>query len=56
MKTPDDEAAADERERRIRERAAQLWVAAGRPEGRDNEFWMRAEHQIDDEDSGHAPD
>lgn len=54
MKTPNDEAARDaaedDRERRVRERANQLWVKAGRPEGQDTEFWLRAENEIDDED------
>lgn len=36
-----------ERERRIRRRAHQLWQEAGRPEGRDQEFWDRAEIEID---------
>jgi DUF2934 family protein len=38
-----------ERERRIRERAEQLWEAAGRPTGRDNEFWLEAESQVEAE-------
>jgi len=36
-----------ERERRIRRRAHQLWREAGEPEGRDREFWERAELEID---------
>jgi hypothetical protein len=36
-----------ERERRIRRRAHQLWREAGQPEGRDQEFWERAEVEID---------
>ena len=36
-----------ERERRIRRRARQLWQEAGQPEGRDQEFWDRAEIEID---------
>jgi len=34
------------REQQIRERAIQLWEAAGRPAGRDDEFWLEAEAQI----------
>jgi len=40
-----------ERESRIRERAYQLWEAAGRPEGHRPEYWEQAEAQIDSEDS-----
>lgn len=36
-----------ERERRIRRRAHQLWQEAGQPEGRDQEFWEKAELEID---------
>lgn len=31
---------------RIRERAHRLWEAEGAPEGRDQEFWFRAEREI----------
>jgi hypothetical protein len=34
------------REERIRERAKRLWEEAGKPEGRDEEFWQRAEREI----------
>jgi hypothetical protein len=30
----------------IRERAHQLWQAAGRPDGREDEFWHEAERQL----------
>jgi len=36
-----------ERERRIRRRANQLWREAGQQEGRDQEFWEKAEIEID---------
>ncbi len=35
--------------RRIRERAHLLWEAEGCPEGRDQEYWHRAEELIEDE-------
>jgi len=38
------------RETRIRARAKQLWEQAGKPEGRDEEFWERAEREIAVED------
>ena len=38
-----------EREKRVLERAYQLWEEAGRPEGRDQEFWRQAEREIDGE-------
>ena len=36
----------NKREERVRRRAYQLWEEAGRPEGRSNEFWLRAEEEI----------
>jgi Protein of unknown function (DUF2934) len=30
----------------IRERAHELWEDTGRPEGRDLEFWLRAEREL----------
>jgi Protein of unknown function (DUF2934) len=30
----------------IRTRAHELWQQAGRPEGRDNEFWHQAEKEL----------
>lgn len=34
----------------IRERAHQLWEQAGRPEGREQEFWHQAEQELYEED------
>lgn len=31
---------------RIRSRAFDLWVEAGRPDGRDQEFWLQAEREV----------
>lgn len=31
---------------RIRRRAQALWEAAGRPEGREHEFWIEAEREV----------
>jgi hypothetical protein len=41
-------------EQQVRERAHRLWEEAGRPEGRDAEFWERAEREIAGE--GGQPD
>jgi hypothetical protein len=41
----------EEKERRIRERAYQIWLDEGKPQGRDKEHWRQAEAQIDAEDS-----
>ena len=38
---------ADDRAKRIAERAYQLWEQEGRPEGRDREHWMEAERSLD---------
>jgi hypothetical protein len=35
----------------IRERAHQLWELAGRPEGREQEFWYQAEREFKTGDS-----
>lgn len=38
------------REQEIRERAHQLWERAGKPEGREDEFWHAAEQELRNED------
>jgi hypothetical protein len=43
-----------ERKRRIEERAYHLWEEAGRPHGRDLEFWEQARELIGMEESGPA--
>ncbi|MFO1148265.1 MAG: DUF2934 domain-containing protein [Alsobacter sp.] len=35
-----------ELEARIREKAYELWESEGRPAGRDQDFWLRAEREI----------
>ncbi|SFK13327.1 Protein of unknown function [Bradyrhizobium sp. Gha] len=37
-------------EQEIRERAHQLWERAGKPEGREDEFWHAAEQELRNED------
>lgn len=37
-------------EQEIRERAHQLWERAGKPEGREEEFWHAAEQELRNED------
>jgi hypothetical protein len=36
-----------ERQQDIRERAHEIWIEHGRPEGRDIEFWLAAELEVD---------
>lgn len=43
MHTHDDE--------KIRNRAYQLWDEAGQPEGREQEFWYRAERELAEDDN-----
>ena len=38
-----------EREQKIRKRAEELWENAGKPVGRDEEFWGKAEIEVDTE-------
>ncbi|MBI4323708.1 MAG: DUF2934 domain-containing protein [Chloroflexi bacterium] len=42
MKTPPRSTSSDT----IPARAYQLWETAGRPTGRDQEFWLLAEHEL----------
>jgi Protein of unknown function (DUF2934) len=37
---------SDQIERQIRARAHELWEAAGKPEGREHEFWYQAEREL----------
>jgi DUF2934 family protein len=37
----------EEAEQRIRERAFQLWIEDGQPEGKEKEHWERARSQIE---------
>jgi hypothetical protein len=36
----------EELKQRVAERARQLWEEAGRPEGRDMEYWLIAEEEL----------
>jgi hypothetical protein len=38
-----------ESEDRIRARAHELWEQAGKPKGREEEFWLRAERELSEE-------
>jgi hypothetical protein len=40
-------------EQKIRERAHQLWEQAGRPEGKEQQFWLEAERQLKEEQISH---
>jgi hypothetical protein len=43
-------------ERRIRDRAHEMWEADGRPEGREEQYWLRATEAIAAEgDSAYPP-
>ena len=37
-------------EQEIRERAHQIWERAGKPEGREDDFWHAAEQELRNED------
>jgi hypothetical protein len=39
-----------EHERRIRDRAHQIWEREGRPQGRDHEHWEQARRELDQYD------
>jgi hypothetical protein len=40
------------RRRRVKARAYELWEEAGRPSGRDVEFWLEAERQVKQRQEG----
>jgi hypothetical protein len=40
-------AAGLEQQHLIRERAHEIWIERGRPEGRDVEFWLAAERELE---------
>ncbi len=43
-----EKAAEDlERQYQIRQRAKEIWIEHGRPEGRDIEIWLAAEREVD---------
>lgn len=43
-------------EQQIREYAHQLWEKAGKPEGRENEFWHAAEIELNNKKPGTPPE
>jgi len=50
----EERAMADLTAEKIRKRAHELWEQAGKPEGRDEEFWHLAEQELRNED-GSSP-
>ena len=38
-------------QQRIRDKAHELWLAAGSPDGQDKQFWFAAKREIDHEES-----
>jgi hypothetical protein len=46
---PGKDSMAELEETAIRERAHQLWEAAGKPEGKEEHFWLEAERQLKNE-------
>lgn len=46
------EVMTNEREEQIRKRAQEIWESEGRPEGRDEKHWRRAEEELDNRTSG----
>ena len=46
-----NDAALDELERRIRDRAYRIWVDEGQPEGKYLHHWLRAKREIEEEDA-----
>ena len=42
----------DDREEKIRKRAHELWLQQGQPDGKPDEHWLQAEHEIDQGGTG----
>ncbi|MCP3459606.1 DUF2934 domain-containing protein [Bradyrhizobium sp. CCGUVB23] len=42
-------------EEQIRKRAFELWEQAGKPEGREDEFWQRAQKDLQDAEENDDP-
>lgn len=43
-------------EEKIRKRAREIWEDNGRPTGRDEEFWLQAERELQEEELKETPD
>ena len=43
-------------EEKIRKRAREIWEENGRPTGRDEEFWLQAERELQAEELKETPD
>ena len=41
--------ASEDDKQQIRERAHRLWEEAGKPEGKEDQFWHEAERQLNEE-------
>ena len=46
-----NETAAEELERRIRDRAYRIWIDEGQPDGRYLDHWLRAEKEVMEEEA-----
>ncbi|QQP87869.1 DUF2934 domain-containing protein [Skermanella sp. TT6] len=42
----------DDREERVRQRAHEIWIREGRPEGRSDRHWQQAKDEIEVEEGG----
>jgi hypothetical protein len=38
----------DDKEHQIRERAFQIWIEEGQPDGKDKEHWEKAQGELED--------
>ena len=45
-----DDAASDELERRIRDRAYRIWLDEGQPQDRYLDHWFRAKREVEEEE------
>ena len=47
---------ANPTEAQVRQRAHQLWELAGRPEGREQDFWYESERELSTSAAANSPD
>ncbi len=45
----------EEKDKIIRQRAHELWEKAGKPEGRETDFWLQAEREVTAESTDFPP-
>ena len=45
---------SDDRQQRVKQRAYEIWESEGRPSGRHDDHWSRADRELGDQDQGRS--